>query len=73
VPLTEAPMRVLEEALRDPAVVARYRAKVLKLPGSYCCGGKVQSAVALETAKPPVDHSTRQASQPASRTRAQAA
>jgi hypothetical protein len=36
VPLADTPMRVLEEALRDPAVVARYRAKVLKLPGSYC-------------------------------------
>jgi hypothetical protein len=29
-------MRVLEEALRDPAVVARYRAKVLEVPGSDC-------------------------------------
>src|SRR6476620_10947678 len=29
-------MRVLEAALRDPAVVARYRAKVLEVPGSDC-------------------------------------
>src|SRR6478735_9547986 len=29
-------MRALEEALRDPAVVARYRAKVLEVPGSDC-------------------------------------
>ena len=36
VPLADAPMRVLEEALRDPAVVARYRAKVLEVPGSDC-------------------------------------
>jgi len=27
---------VLEAALRDPAVVARYRAKVLEVPGSDC-------------------------------------
>jgi hypothetical protein len=36
VPLTDAPMRVLGAALRDPAVVARYRAKVLEVPGSDC-------------------------------------
>jgi hypothetical protein len=36
VPLAEAPMRMLEEALRDSAVVARYRAKVLEVPGSGC-------------------------------------
>ena len=35
-PLADAPMRVLEAALRDPAVVARYRAKVLEVPGSDC-------------------------------------
>ena len=35
-PLAEAPMRVLEAALRDPGVVARYRAKVLEVPGSDC-------------------------------------
>jgi hypothetical protein len=29
-------MRVLEGALRDSAVVARYRAKVLEVPGSDC-------------------------------------
>jgi hypothetical protein len=29
-------MRVLEHALRDPSVVARYRAKVLEVPGSDC-------------------------------------
>ena len=35
-PLDDAPMRVLDAALRDPAVVARYRAKVLQVPGSDC-------------------------------------
>lgn len=35
-PLADQPMRVLEAALRDPAVVARYRAKVLEVPGSDC-------------------------------------
>jgi len=36
VPLADAPMRVLEDALRDPVVVARYRAKVLEVSGSDC-------------------------------------
>ncbi|MEP6648589.1 MAG: hypothetical protein ABJA74_01560 [Lapillicoccus sp.] len=35
-PLADAALRVLENALRDPAVVARYRAKVLEVPGSDC-------------------------------------
>ncbi len=35
-PLGDAPMSVLETALRDPAVVVRYRAKVLEIPGSDC-------------------------------------
>ena len=35
-PLGDEPMRVLEAALRDPAVVARYRSKVLEVPGSNC-------------------------------------
>jgi hypothetical protein len=29
-------MQALEHALRDPSVVARYRAKVLEVPGSDC-------------------------------------
>jgi len=36
VPLAEAPTRVLRAALGDPAAVARYRAKVLEVPGSDC-------------------------------------
>lgn len=36
VPLADATMWVLENALRDPAVVARYRAKVLEVPNSDC-------------------------------------
>jgi len=36
VPLADAPLRVLGQALHDPAVVARYQAKVLEVPGSDC-------------------------------------
>jgi hypothetical protein len=36
VPLADAPMRVLQTALRDPTVVAMYRAKVLEAPASDC-------------------------------------
>lgn len=35
-PLGDAALGVLEVALRDPAVVARYRSKVLEVPGSEC-------------------------------------
>ena len=36
VPLADPAIQLLEAAVRDPAVVARYRGKVLEVPGSDC-------------------------------------
>ena len=36
VPLADSALQLLEQAVRDPAVVARYRGKVLEVPGSEC-------------------------------------
>ena len=35
-PLGDPALQLLEHAVRDPAVVARYRGKVLEVPGSEC-------------------------------------
>ena len=35
-PLGDPALQLLEHAVRDPAVVARYRGKVLEVPGSDC-------------------------------------
>ena len=35
-PLADPALQLLERAVRDPAVVARYRGKVLEVPGSDC-------------------------------------
>jgi hypothetical protein len=51
-------MRVLEEALRDPAVVARYRAKILEVPARTACGGPQRSpgAVTVYVGTVPTGH-----------------
>ncbi len=35
-PLADPALQLLEHAVRDPAVVTRYRAKVLDVPNSAC-------------------------------------
>jgi hypothetical protein len=35
-PLGDGPLAVLASALRDPAVVGRYQAKIVSVPGSDC-------------------------------------
>ena len=35
-PLADPALQLLEHAVRDPAVVARYRGKVLQVPDSEC-------------------------------------